>query len=323
VTRGVSEGRHDPSQKLKAICFVHVALRLALRIGAQCGRRLSLQRSKGGKYVYFFCLGQKSRRAPTGCTQAYVEVGKLEQAMERLYEQIQLPAKEADRLRADVEAEIIAGQDRNAAEREFLSYQVAKLATERRKLLDAYYVGAVDAPTLKSEQDRIMDETRRAEAKVKAVDATLAEWLDILGIAFRFATSCTTAYHEAPERARRVFNLTIFERVAIKEGGIAEVVYRYPFDVLFRTGEFEQATLAGEEGFEPSNAGSKVRCLTTWRLPSGFGKSYDQRASAAGEPGRALLAEGSPPFDGVLGGLRGGLGEGFDFEHGLEGFVQR
>lgn len=26
---------------------------------------------------------------------------------------------------------------------------------------------------------------------------------------------------------------------------------------------------AGEEGFEPSNGGSKVRCLTTWRLPRG------------------------------------------------------
>lgn len=29
------------------------------------------------------------------------------------------------------------------------------------------------------------------------------------------------------------------------------------------------STLAGEEGFEPSDGGSKVRCLTTWRLPSG------------------------------------------------------
>jgi IS30 family transposase len=27
-------------------------------------------------------------------------------------------------------------------------------------------------------------------------------------------------------------------------------------------------TLAGEEGFEPSDGGSKVRCLTTWRLPT-------------------------------------------------------
>jgi hypothetical protein len=25
---------------------------------------------------------------------------------------------------------------------------------------------------------------------------------------------------------------------------------------------------AGEAGFEPTNGGSKVRCLTTWRLPN-------------------------------------------------------
>lgn len=31
-----------------------------------CGRRLSLQKSKG-RYLYYFCLGQKDRRKPTGC----------------------------------------------------------------------------------------------------------------------------------------------------------------------------------------------------------------------------------------------------------------
>ena len=28
--------------------------------------------------------------------------------------------------------------------------------------------------------------------------------------------------------------------------------------------------LAGEEGFEPPNAGTKDQCLTTWRLPTGL-----------------------------------------------------
>src|SRR3989344_7841380 len=27
--------------------------------------------------------------------------------------------------------------------------------------------------------------------------------------------------------------------------------------------------VAGEEGFEPPNAGSRTQCLTTWRLPNG------------------------------------------------------
>ena len=33
------------------------------------------------------------------------------------------------------------------------------------------------------------------------------------------------------------------------------------------TQQFEHLDLAGEEGFEPPNAGTKNQCLTTWRLP--------------------------------------------------------
>jgi hypothetical protein len=29
-------------------------------------------------------------------------------------------------------------------------------------------------------------------------------------------------------------------------------------------------SMAGAEGFEPSNNGSKVRCLTTWRRPNAY-----------------------------------------------------
>jgi hypothetical protein len=35
--------------------------------------------------------------------------------------------------------------------------------------------------------------------------------------------------------------------------------------------------LAGEDGFEPSNVGSKDRCLTTWRLPTTCASSYTAR----------------------------------------------
>src|SRR5580658_823692 len=45
---------------------------------------------------------------------------------------------------------------------------------------------------------------------------------------------------------------------------------------------------AGEEGFEPSDGGSKVRCLTTWRLPSGMsilpGDRRDDRNRQVVEP---------------------------------------
>ena len=74
----------------------------------------------------------------------------MEAQVEQLYEKIELPKSWRKRLREELEAEITARQHRNAAEREFLTRKLAKADTERRKLLDAYYAGAIDVTTLKT-----------------------------------------------------------------------------------------------------------------------------------------------------------------------------
>lgn len=113
-----------------------------------CGRRLSLQLSKG-KYLYFYCLGQKDRRRPTGCREAYISAVTLEQQVEALYERIQLRADMAERLGHWLDAELIAREERNVAERDFQTKRMDKLNAQRRKLLDAYYAGAVDVVMLR------------------------------------------------------------------------------------------------------------------------------------------------------------------------------
>jgi hypothetical protein len=35
---------------------------------------------------------------------------------------------------------------------------------------------------------------------------------------------------------------------------------------------FSNNIMAGEEGFEPPNAGTKTQCLTTWPLPNSLGR---------------------------------------------------
>ena len=42
----------------------------------------------------------------------------------------------------------------------------------------------------------------------------------------------------------------------------------YNHDLYGRLSAPPTKPMAGEEGFEPSNGGSKGRCLTTWRLPN-------------------------------------------------------
>lgn len=214
---------------------------------AVCGRGLSLQRSKG-RYLYFFCLGQKDRRRPTGCKEAYVAAEKFERQVEELYQRVQLPPEWAKRLRASMEAEIIARQDRNAAEREFLTRKLAKVETERRKLLEAYYAGAVDVALLRSEQQRIVSDIREIEERLKNVEATLAEWQEVLAIAFKFASNCGQAYRSANSRTRKLYNSAVFERLAVRNGEITEISYREPFGALFVLPEFEQGRMERETG---------------------------------------------------------------------------
>jgi hypothetical protein len=56
-----------------------------------CGRRLSIQHSKG-TYTYFYCLGQKDRRNGTGCQERYVAADQLEAEVEDLYGRIEVPS---------------------------------------------------------------------------------------------------------------------------------------------------------------------------------------------------------------------------------------
>jgi site-specific DNA recombinase len=140
-----------------------------------CGRRLSIQHSKG-RYTYFFCLGQKNDPAGT-CRERYIAADDLEAQVEQLYSAIQLPASWAERLREELDAEVIARQRADAAQCELLTRRVAKAEAERRKLLDAYYRGAIDVPTLKVEQARIGADLATAQDRLADLDANLTESL--------------------------------------------------------------------------------------------------------------------------------------------------
>ncbi len=147
---------------------------------------------------------------------------------------------------------MIARQSRNAAEREFLTRKLAKLEGERRKLLDAYYAGAIDVTMLKAEQDRLGREVRAAEERLTAVDAGLQEWQEVLGTAMRFAANCADAYAKASDRTRRLFNKAVFKKVLVRDGRVAGAEFQEPFDALFSSPEFEYGNVVETTGLEPA-----------------------------------------------------------------------
>ncbi|MDA8283976.1 MAG: recombinase zinc beta ribbon domain-containing protein [Actinomycetota bacterium] len=227
AARGTRERKHP--HYLKGLLYCGV-----------CGRRLSIQHSKG-RNTYFFCLGQKNDLAGT-CREPYVVADDLEAQVEHLYRRIQLPESWAERLREEMAAEIEERQASDVAQRALLTSQLAKAENERRKLLDAYYGGAIDVPTLKTEQTRIGSAIDAAQDRLADLDANLGEQQEILELAASLATRCGDAYHKANDRTRKLLNGAVFERLDVKGGRLCHEQYRPPFDGVFTASEFEHGT---------------------------------------------------------------------------------
>ena len=224
-----------------------------------CGRRLSVQvtrkPNRTGKltvteFAYFYCLGQKDRRNRTGCREAYIGIDALERQVEALYERIQLRPDMAERLHHWLEAELITREDSNAAERDFQASRLAKVEAQRRKLLDAYYAGAIDVTTLRDEQARLRAEGSDVEERLRSVDATLAQWQEVFDIALRFAATCATACRMASDPARKLYNRAVFDRLLVVDGRISEPVYAEPFGLVLGINGFEHGSLERETRLE-------------------------------------------------------------------------
>jgi DNA invertase Pin-like site-specific DNA recombinase len=219
-----------------------------------CGRGLSYGLNKGGRYEYFFCLGRHDPRRPTGCQEKYIPVVDLETEVEQLYQGMQLRPEIANRLRHWLGVELASREERSLDEREFQTKHITSIGGQRRKLLEAYYGGAVDVAMLREEQERLGREQRQAQERLARVDATLAQWQGVFDLATRLATHCGDAYKLAKPPVRTLFNRSVFERLTVRNGRIEEVGYAVPFELVFGGPKFEQEDLERETGIEPATA---------------------------------------------------------------------
>jgi site-specific DNA recombinase len=269
-----------------------------------CGRRLSIQHSKG-RYTYFFCLGQKNDPAGN-CRERYVAAEDLEAQVEELYTRIQLPASWAERLREEMAAEMVERERADAAQRELLTRRLAKAEGQRRKLLDAYYGGAIDVPTLKAEQARIGSDIEVAKKRLGDLDANLGEWQEILELAATFATRCGDAYRKATDRTRKQFNAAVLERLDVKDGRLCHEQYLPPFNDIFSVPEFEYETRVEARGLEPPNlltasqalyqlSYAPVAAQASRRGPCSRGLPEARRPGARASPSRLRAGAGVAP----------------------------
>lgn len=237
---------------------------------AECGSRLSVDKAKG-KYTYFYCLGQKKRKT---CSQPYVEAEILEKAVEKEYEEIQLTQQAADKLVERFNNEIISGQSTNAMEEEFLRKRMAKLASERVKLMKAYYSGAVPLEVLKGEQERITNDVATSEARLKQITIQGDQHAVVLNKAIKMALTCGMGYKKATHSTKRLFNQAFFEKIYVKDKKLYKGEFTDLFGALFSKSS-NKTDLVDLIGFEPSWLG-----LNGLHHPTAFPQAHQATTSS-------------------------------------------
>ncbi len=185
-------------------------------------------KGNGGRYPFFFCIGRMKR---TDCEQPNVPVDLIE-AVERVYGDVRLPRKQAERVREKL-GKAMAGMRKQAeAEATRPHKRLAKLNEEREKLLHAYYAGAVPVDLLRSEQDRLATETSQAERHIEVAEAARADVENTVGRALDLLADCQRAYVAAPRHLRRQWNHALFERLIVRDDDIEATEVAQPFATL-------------------------------------------------------------------------------------------
>ena len=252
----------------------------------RCGSRMSLIHAKGngGTYRYFYCIGRMKR---TGCTQPYVRVDRVEQAVERIYATVRLPSHQLAEIRNKLDRALDGMRTHAEQEATRQRRRLAQLNEQREKLLHAYYAGAIPTDLLRLEQDRLAGEIAHAEHHVTQAEQSFTDIHDTLAKALDLLADPQTAYRQAPGHLRRQWNQALFQRLIITDDQIADAQLAEPFATLTNPelpaqlaavagsppthtaalsgGGSNEAVIVGETGFEPATARPPAGCATRLR----------------------------------------------------------
>ncbi len=203
-----------------------------------CGSRLMVTTARnrwGSSYLYLVCSGRA--RKITDCQRQAMLVETIEELIEDEYHTIALSPALRDSIEELVLEDFDTLQAGSATERRQMESQCVELSAQRQKLLDAHYAGAIPLDLLKSEQDRIAVQLTHIEAQLASLDANFEQARSVLADTLDLTRDCHTAYLEANDNTRRLFNQAFFAKIYIDEDDetrerTVRVDYNEPFDGL-------------------------------------------------------------------------------------------
>jgi DNA invertase Pin-like site-specific DNA recombinase len=185
----------------------------------RCGRHLCYAISKH-RYEYYSCLNRKDKR----CDQPYIPAPLIEKAVIKELKQLVLSDNDRQKLTVQIGKELAS--EKHFAETEVKQQTVRRdrLLAEQENLMQAYYDKVIQPNLLKSEQKRINNDIKQAEAVIGEAEQRLAIINARRDRALELARSLDIgrAYTKANPVIRRHFCQALFEKLAIDD----QVIYQ-------------------------------------------------------------------------------------------------
>ncbi len=181
----------------------------------RCQRRLMIMRGKnkrGDLYFYFICRGRQNRT----CDLPYLPIAKVEEAVERSYAKVALPADLRERIATAIDRAIDDEAESNDERRDLIAKQLAKLDHQEDQFLDL--VGDPDWPKdkLSERLRKVRDERARLEGQLERLERPdLDQGREAIRLVLDLLTHPDELYRRAGKRARRVLNQALFTRLYV------------------------------------------------------------------------------------------------------------
>ena len=203
--------------------LVHDHFLKGLLFCGRCGGRMIIQKPTnhaGVRYEYFVCNGRMSRR--TGCTMRAVPIWFVEQQVEILLRQMELPSMVREQLEQRLGEELMRARAGMREEREQLGRELQDITAKQQKLLEAHYHGALPVELLGAEQARLETARLQCQRLLDAHREDDAEADELLGISLKLAADCYQAFVRASLVQKRQLCRLFFARILVHEDGSGE-----------------------------------------------------------------------------------------------------
>ncbi len=198
-----------------------------------CGAKLSLMNPRscnGDLYHYFFCLGRQYNKH--SCSQKVMDITQVEKLVEEHYLTIQLPEERVAEITYSLRQALADHREEAEAAERLETLRISRLSKEREKLLQLHYADAVPADLFKQEAGRITRELEEARRQLAIVSVSFDTIEKNMERALKLARDCYTAYKDADDTTRRLFNQAFFDKLLICYDGTVTHELAEPFKLL-------------------------------------------------------------------------------------------